>query len=484
MDEGGALRLQMQELVREEARKHAREREEARESMVAMERQMRKLMEVVTCLRDERRDGGSSYSKETEGERIHMKEGGMPGDDMSGASRLSKYEAKPTVMCAGAAGAFMDESHNARMETQTAREDVRNASNEALSMLLSTSKRKAQANLFANFTTGQQEHLYLLQKLGVPVADLKPRLHVSMVAALRGWNRQLQYVGVALGLTEPAYKFARVNHSVYGSATREAEYRSVTKHVAGHEFETQTLMGLEVAGSTKRTLPEAPTGGWKKISTIGEWDGAMLHMYMAVKECCGEEWAERILQYIRSMADLWATTNIFKDQFSVFVQFDEKIREMLMHWRRTSWVVVKSDPDLEHVLDGARAQAAAIVERGRGSPARSPGAGQATGTGGKTGAAGKSGGAGSGFVAPAPKIAAAPKTAADCFNRRYHTITNKAKGGRGYCVKYLLKECTNPPNKEGDGCTAQGGKSLIHMCVRCEGNHAIAYPGACPQPKR
>ena len=121
-------------------------------------------------------------------------------------------------------------------------------------------------------------------------------------------------------------------------------------------------------GTVKRTLPENPAGGWNKISSIGEWDGAMLHMYMAVKECCGREWSERILEYIQSMADLWATTNIFKNQFSVFVQFDEKIREMLMHWRRTSWVVDKHDSDLEHVLDGARAQASAIVERGRASP--------------------------------------------------------------------------------------------------------------------
>ena len=210
----------------------------------------------------------------------------------------------------------------------------------------------------------------------------------------------------------------------------------------------------------------------------------MLHMYMAVKECCGREWSERILEYIQSMADLWATTNIFKNQFSVFVQFDEKIREMLMHWRRTSWVVDKHDSDLEHVLDGARAQASAIVERGRASPVQRPGTGQAGGMAGKPSAGGKVGGNGSGYVAPAPKALEVPKSIKDCLGRNYEAIKNKAKGGRGYCLQYLLGKCTNPQNDEGDGCKAPGGANRLHMCVRCEGNHPITAPGVCPQPRR
>jgi hypothetical protein len=483
------LEARVRRMMQDEAKKREEMEKRSTASMEMLTAQLNTMMGLLGDVRrqDRRPDWDETVSREPRSDRQPDKSEEVkrvPRSDDDLRSVGSMYEERPTVLSAGAAGAFMDESLQARLETRTARDEVRNASNEALSLLLTTSKRKAQANLFANFTTGQQEHLYLLQKLGVPMADLKPRLHISMVAALRGWNRQLQYVGVALGLTEPAYKFARTNHSVYGSATRDAEYKSVTKHVVGHEFESQTLMGLEVPGTVKRTLPENPAGGWNKIGSIGEWDGAMLHMYMAVKECCGREWSERILEYIQSMADLWATTNIFKNQFSVFVQFDEKIREMLMHWRRTSWVVDKHDSDLEHVLDGARAQASAIVERGRASPVQRPGTGQAGGMAGKPSAGGKAGSHGSGYVAPTPKALEVPKSIKDCLAKNYEAIKNKSKGGRGYCLQYLLGKCANPPNDEGDGCKAPGGANRLHMCVRCEGNHPITAPGVCPQPRR
>ena len=266
------LEERMRRMMDDEAAKREEMERKSTASMAMLTAQLNTMMGLLGDVRrqDQRPDRDEAASRAIGSNRQpnrYDEVGRTPHSDDDLRSVGSMYEERPTVLSAGAAGAFMDESLQARLETRTAREEVRNASNEALSLLLTTSKRKAQANLFANFTTGQQEHLYLLQKLGVPMADLKPRLHISMVAALRGWNRQLQYVGVALGLTEPAYKFARTNHSVYGSATRDAEYKSVTKHVVGHEFESQTLMGLEVPGTVKRTLPENPAGGWNKIGT-------------------------------------------------------------------------------------------------------------------------------------------------------------------------------------------------------------------------
>lgn len=351
---------------------------------------------------------------------------------------------------------------------------------------MAQTERHSARNLFAGFEAGQTEHMYALEALGIGLDDGESRPTFGTCLMLSGYDESFNKLARPQMAME-MHRFHMENYISPMSADQQAEYTAIDKKAATQAKQQPGVISLDM-GVVKRTVPAKPAAGWKKITTMMEYQAASMQFFVQARKFADAEWAERILAFTTSMTSLYQSTDIFKGQFSIFLHHEQQMRAALLHIgsRRTEWTVTRDDKDLAKLLDQARSQAGAAIDSVRARPHQPPAGGGGSPGGGKGApASGKPPGGGGQTPGaagqPGKAIPAAPKTQSECFTRKYNAVRHPGDR-RGYCIANMFGDCKNPATT--DGCKDSQGREFVHGCPRCQTVHAFTTPASCPNPQR